>query len=511
MHGYWHCSRPLVHDSPATRLERLLRCALVAIALAVFTHAEADPDLWGHLRFGQDVIESGTIHIPERYSFASDRLWINHEWLAETVMFLAYRAAGTVGLIALKCMVLLGMMGGVLVALRTLGVSGRRLEMLLAIVLIGTVPQANHLRPQLFSLVLFAWLLATLLTADRRPWWRAAAVAVIMMLWANMHGGWIVGAGTLLLWAGVATVTRAPRPYLLSAYVCAALGALVTAINPYGVRLWWFLRETVGFGRAEIADWQPVYRIEPSYQLLWLGTALLCALALRRRRTRAVDDYPLLALTVALGAATFMVNRLQGFFVLSAVVYAANSTLFETSRSRTAEPHRTQPSRRAVAVAAIVAALLIVGASGVALSNTNCIGMDVSRYPEQELVSVVKTHGLKGRMLTWFDWGEYALWHFAPDIRVSMDGRRETVYSDAAVQAHLRFYAQPEARAELLARLHPDLIWLPTGLPVTSKLQEDGWRPIFTGARSTLLASTGNDTPVVVARSGPARRCFPGP
>lgn len=510
-HGYCHCSWPSVPDAPAIRLERLLRCALIAIALAVFTHAEADPDLWGHLRFGQDVIDSGTIHIAERYSFASDRLWINHEWLAETVLFLAYRVAGSAGLIALKCLILVGMLSGLAVALRTVGVAGRRLEMLLAIALIGTVPQANHLRPQLFSLLLFAWLLATLLAAHERPWRSAAAVAAIMMLWANLHGGWIVGAGTLVLWAALLTLTDVPQARRSTAYISAAVGLAVTTINPYGVRLWWFLRETVGFGRAEIADWQPVYRIETSYQLLWLGTALLCALAFRRRRSKEPADYALLALTVGLGAATFMVNRLQGFFVLSAVGYAANSTLFETRRSSDTERGRSQPSRPAMAVAAVMAAILILAASGVAVRNTSCIAMDAAKYPEEELVSVVKTYGLKGRMLTWFDWGEYALWYFAPDIRVSMDGRRETVYSDATVQAHLRFYTQPEARAELLARLHPDLIWLPSDLAVTTRLQEDGWRPVFSGARSTLLASTAQAAAAVVPTAESARRCFPGP
>ena len=38
-----------------------------------------------------------------------------------------------------------------------------------------------------------------------------------------------------------------------------------------------------------------------------------------------------------------------------------------------------------------------------------------------------------------FDWGEYVLWHLSPQIKVSIDGRRETVYSDPIYAENLRF------------------------------------------------------------------------
>jgi len=38
---------------------------------------------------------------------------------------------------------------------------------------------------------------------------------------------------------------------------------------------------------------------------------------------------------------------------------------------------------------------------------------------------------------TFFDWEEYAIWHLAPRVGVGMDGRRETVYPDAAYRDYL--------------------------------------------------------------------------
>ena len=78
----------------------VLRVALASLVLAVFTHTRADPDLWGHVRFGQDTVAERTVHLPDRYSFASDRPWINHEWLAEVVMYLLHARFGIAGPLA---------------------------------------------------------------------------------------------------------------------------------------------------------------------------------------------------------------------------------------------------------------------------------------------------------------------------------------------------------------------------------------------------------------------------
>ncbi|HEX7136905.1 MAG TPA: hypothetical protein VF219_03625, partial [Vicinamibacterales bacterium] len=71
----------------ARHTRTLLRLALGAIVLAVLTHTRADPDLFGHVRFGQDVFATGAVHTADPYSFASDRAWVNHEWLAEAAMY----------------------------------------------------------------------------------------------------------------------------------------------------------------------------------------------------------------------------------------------------------------------------------------------------------------------------------------------------------------------------------------------------------------------------------------
>ena len=51
-----------------------------------------------------------------------------------------------------------------------------------------------------------------------------------------------------------------------------------------------------------------------------------------------------------------------------------------------------------------------------------------------------------------FNWGEYVMWHAGPRVKVSMDGRRETVYSDAAYHDNTLFIDGVGEWDRLLAR-----------------------------------------------------------
>src|SRR5258708_18535963 len=58
-----------------------------------------DPDVWWHIKVGQDILR--THHWPntDPYSFtALGNPWIAYEWLGEIVLALVYRAGGVVSL-----------------------------------------------------------------------------------------------------------------------------------------------------------------------------------------------------------------------------------------------------------------------------------------------------------------------------------------------------------------------------------------------------------------------------
>jgi hypothetical protein len=129
--------------------------------------------------------------------------------------------------------------------------------------------------------------------------------------------------------------------------------------------------------------------------------------------------------------------------------------------------------------------------------------------PERSAAPWIAAQRLNGRLLTWFDWGQYAIWHFAPSLRVSFDGRRETVYSAEYLQRHTDLYFLPESERDFLESLDADYAWLKRDIPLAGALERAGWTRVFDGPVSVVLSRRPIDSVPGPEATGPA--CFPGP
>ena len=476
------------------------------LAIAVARTA-ADVDIWGHVLFGRDIVNQREIPGTDPYSFTSDRAWINHEWLAESVMYLSYRVMGPSGLVTLRLLtiVLVGWLVSASIRTEPLSQAGRDVLIMLGVIL--SLPRTQHVRPQLFSVLLFAVLLLILIRADRghrRGLW---LVPPLMVAWANLHGGWMVGLGTFGLWSACEFIREARWTARAQTVVILGLSVLATLVNPYGWGLWRFLWETVGIGRADIDEWSPMTSVSPGVLTLWLTTVLLAVwTAIRTGKARRWDY---LFLVAVLGLLSFRVSRLDAFFGLAVVMLLRPRVLRGADASVSAVPtYRGILGSAALPLLVAILTPIILAASRRPLS---CIELDrVTFLPEGAAVAFARTNHLRGRMLTFFDWGEYAIWHLSPDIQVSMDGRRETVYSPSQIDRHLRIYSDRATDAEI-QNLDADYVWLPRNLQVVNRFSRLNWVSIYTGRVSVILARNPGQQfqPVAAALEQP--RCFPGP
>ena len=472
--------------------------AVLLVILALLGRTAADADLWGHLTFGRDILAAGRVHLHDPYSFTSDLPWINHEWLAEVLMAGAWALGGVRGLVALK-LALVAVAGAFMVrAWRPWRLSPPWRDGLLFLAALGVWPLVATIRPQAFSVALFAALLYALerVRGGSVAW--AVAVPAIVAVWVNVHGGWVVGAGAIGAFTAASIVdpvfTRRRR---LAVLAMAGASAMATLVNPYGVGMLTFLAETVRPGRADVLEWQPITALPPVIFVLWLAPATMAAVGFWRDPRTRTPWALLVVIGLALGSVR--VARLIGFFaVASGILAAPGAAGAATCR---AEPPTARPAYGLAAASAWLLALVLVGGR---------ISMDAPWTPEPGAARFVAARRLQGRLFTWFDYGEYAIWHFAPALTVSMDGRRETVYSDAVRDAHQRIYGNaPDALARLAA-IAPDYIWLPRTAPVLPRLADAGWHVLYRGPRSVILGR--DEWPAVVDETPvPDGRGFPGP
>jgi hypothetical protein len=451
-----------------------------------------------------DILRDGMINQTDVYSFTADRVWVNHEWAAEVATAMAFTVGGAPALIVLKIAIVFGTLFLLRDSLVQQHVDARRRDVLLALAVLVTIQQAHHVRPQLFSVLLFALLLNVLVRAQSNTRW-LFAVPIIFGLWANLHGGWIVGGAVFAVWT-VGLAVRGGWSAAAHHFAAGAAALLATLANPRGSGLLQFLYETVGFGRADIVDWQPVYVLGPAIWIPWLVTFVLSLIALRSMISRRPIEWERLLPIAVLAIGAVQVNRLTAFFGLVTLFVAGQHLT-----SPRARPAGSAVSHSAAFIGVAIAAVVMAFSVRATASHMSCVTVDRSWTPERGAIDYFQGQHLKGRLLVWFGWGQYALWHLTPDILVSIDGRRETAYSAALQRKHLNFYFDAPGSHTLPDELEADYIWIPKGLPVVHRLTTAGWNMAYEGTDSVVLSRRPVETRVTAGAVLQTNSCFPEP
>ena len=82
---------PTLRTQPQNNWNYYLILPLYALAFSQFALITADNDLWGHIKFGEELWNQQLYPTTNIYSYtAPDHTWINHEWLAELIVYLIY-------------------------------------------------------------------------------------------------------------------------------------------------------------------------------------------------------------------------------------------------------------------------------------------------------------------------------------------------------------------------------------------------------------------------------------
>jgi len=472
-----------------------LRVPMWIAAAYVLLTSNADPDLFGHLRFGLDHLRSWRFSSADPYSFTSDLPWTNHEWLSELTMAVAYSWAGALGLIVMKGLATVAVLLVIARSVKDAAPLWRWPSALLAV--LGMLPISLTIRPQIWTL-LFLTLMCSILTG---PWKRRAWLPLIFLLWANMHGGWLVGLGVLGVWSAFELIEPADdRPPVWALILLPAGCLLATLINPYGWHLWGFLAKTVRLTRADIAEWQPLWRAPTGSIIHWIAAIVWAGFAIRFAERRSLKA---IAASLMLAYASMRVLRMVPLFIPAAVILLIPYV-------RRAGAHQRQASPRGKALIDVACACIGLAVVAWPLAP-GCVHMTGSWLPDSNVARAISAANLSGRMVTYFDWGEYVIWHFGPKLRVSMDGRRETVYSERVLDEQRKVaYGDPGAMTRLQA-ISPEYAWLPQGLTDRAKpwFASHGYR--IDVNTPTSFVAVRNDLPRIQSVAAGAAPCFPGP
>jgi hypothetical protein len=442
--------------------------AAVLFRSAAFTPAVLkDGDTWSHLATGEWILAHGAV--PRADPFSHSMLgapWTAHEWLSEIVLALAFRAGGWSGVALITAFAAAA--AALVLGLRLArDLAGAALAVVLELGVWLWMPTL-YARPHVIALPLAALWTAGLLNARDRDAPPPPALALLMTLWANMHGGFIFGLALIAPFAGEAVLAARPGARLAAARGWAVFGcAAVTAalVNPYGIEALIFPFRLLGVENlARVSEWAPqdFSRFGPMEGAL---IALICFALMQPMRTPPIR----VALVAALVAMALAHIRHTQLFGLIAPMLLARPIAGAIGAH---PPKDVRPVARTALAACLAVALALAALRATApIVRTNGPGAPIAA------LAAVPVELREKPVLNDYLFGDYLI--FA-HVRPFIDGRAD-MYGGAMLGLYLKIDDGDEAAIkETLARYRIAwTIFAPTARIVGVLDREHGWRRLY--------------------------------
>ena len=489
---------PSQDPNPAPRWVRagFSLALLLACAIALSPNMP-DPDLWGHVQYGQDLLADRALPATATHTFtAADHRWINHENLSELGLAVVAGWWGAVGLMVVKC--LLGVfLVGLLIRAALRQQVGPVVLCGFLLLVVTTLTWFWAPRPQLAT---YFGLTAMVLLLDRafRDWQTENRIGFgwlwcfpfVLVAWTNAHGGFIAGFlifGTYLGSRCLESIYRngwQARPHVLHLSAIVACSAACMLLNPYGHELLAWVLGSLSAPRPEITEWA---KPAPKHPFFWPMVGLITVSALawcftERRRDRTEGLILAIILWQALSHCRHvaLLAILAGFWLPRHVQSLADRLRRGAPEAEEAE--MTPRLRRALATGLLVAVCLLGAELYDRLSD-----MPVNRqeYPVDAL-QYMADQELSGRLLVAFNWAQYAIAALQPETQVSFDGRFRTCYPQELIDLHFDFMVGdvPGGRyrsensgsivgSAVLTETQPDLVLVDRRFDAAEKVMEE--------------------------------------
>lgn len=505
------------------------------LSLLVFTALSVrllgDAGIGWHIRTGQQIL--ATHAIPRVDSFSSimqGKPWFAWEWLYDVMAGWLERAAGLNGVVLFTAVVIAAVFAW---TFRLLLRRGTNVLVALAVVLLAASASMIHFlaRPHVVSwllTLLWFWILYSSemessqgisSRRSRRILW---FLPLLMLVWVNMHGGFLIGfvlLGIYLVsaaWVWFRTkedqldlllrrLKAAKRIRDLAAVTLLAAGA--TLVNPYGWKLHAHIYRYLSnrFLMDHIEEFQ-----SPNFhgvaQKCFAGLLLiaLVALAARGRRLRTSEA---LVLLFAVYSGLYSSRNIPVSSLLLALVIgpplsqAMNEPVWKGS-TRAGLRHLCERmaafSTRMTHVESglrghlwpILAIVLAcaVAANGGRLGSQTLMNahFDVKRFP-LKAVDYLETDRDKTPVLAPDYWGGYLIYRLYPQRLVAIDDRHD-LYGEQILKSYLKLMRSEPGWDDFLRQQEIQRVLVPKSSPLANLLREkEDWQITYADDRAVLF------------------------
>jgi len=476
-----------------------------------------------HIRNGQQILQTHSIPRTDSFSYTMHgQPWYAWEWLYDVLIAAIHGWLGLNGVVFFNAAVIASTFALVLrFALRR----GSSLPLTVILVMLAVGASTIHFfaRPHVVSwLLTLIWfqlldssenLLET--TADAEPHRRLLWLPVIMLLWTNLHGGFLLGIALCgaYLAAGLSRYfsDRKDRPkvgrWLKRLAVASLLSLLATFVNPYGYKLHAHIYSYLSnsFLMNHIDEF-----LSPNFhgiaQQCFAALLLITVAALATKRQKLRLSHLLVIIFAAYSGLYASRNLPVSSILLTLIVAPILSASIAdagavqkmsprlrglTSRSNAFASRMTEMESRFrghlwPALAVILGLVVCIEHGRLGARQVMDAHFDLKRFPVQA-VEVIAERGIEEPIFAPDYWGGYLIYRFFPEARVFVDDRHD-LYREQFLKEYLKvMHVQPDWE-KFLSERKVHWVLAPAESSLANILKETpAWKVIYEDSASVLL------------------------
>jgi hypothetical protein len=491
-------------NSPKTlgkSLDLFITMVGFGMVLLIVVVQPLDGDTWWHLRAGEVMYEQGRPLTIDTFSYTRfGEPWLSHGWLTEIWLYVCYLIGGFP--VITIWIAFLSMMVALIVYFQMQGPPVYKVFLVLMMSLL-LLPFLKA-RPQMTSLVLFlltCWIINLFLykKRDMLLW-----LIPIFMLWANLHGGFVVGFIYIFITLIVDNLTRLMKdqqsPHFdrnqnIRLLAVLIICALVVMIHPLGIKVWTTLYHTMSVGGegAIIEEWASPDFHDP-YQLIYFLFLLIVWIIFANAPQKVPwVELVLFSMFSIMGFIwrrnlSFMV--IYGMIILSGHLWCILEDLFQNTKSQiwitirktfkniySGLHHDTPRSTQALLLFIFVSVLIAAELKMYIVTDPTAMNKwEKQLFPVEAKMWIEQNHP-EGNMLNSYNWGGYFEWYLR-DYPVFLDSRAD-LFGNQIIDQWLDVMYAKEGWQEILDRWNVNLIVIEPGWKIADLLPFHGWNEFF--------------------------------
>jgi hypothetical protein len=353
--------------------------------------------------------------------------WVDQQWLAQLVLYGLARLGGVKLVLLIGAALAAGAFAAAAILARRLGASPRAVTWVCLPAIVAYYPEASVLRPQSLAYPLFVATFWLLVSDTRSPSRRVFLTLPILLVWANLHGSVLVGAGLVALrglayaWERKAVSGRAAA-LVVAPWLC----VFASPYAPDLPRYYDTVLRGGNFGHF-VSEWAPMTLTAATAAVYLLILGGIWLLGRVRGRSSVFEALAFVVLCLL----AFQAVRNAAWIGLAAVIVLP--ALVDAVRRPADEPARINRLLASVMLAGVAVAIV-----GVAANPTTWFTAD---YPRVASAAATAAAGPDGTVYATSRYADWLLWS-EPRLRgrVAFDARFELL-THAQVSAISRLQA----------------------------------------------------------------------